>query len=67
MLTTLALIVILILVVWPESRIKLEHTMQEKTPRLHIVTFKALEHYHADYERRFPDQQQQPQLPPAKK
>ncbi len=55
MLTSLALIIILVFVVWPDSRGRLESWLIRRLPRVHLVTFRAIEHYKADLHRRYPE------------
>lgn len=58
MLTSITFIVLLVFMIWPESKVKLESIMMRKTPRLHVVTFRSVERYHADVARRFPDRRE---------
>ncbi len=55
MMTSLTLIMLMVFMIWPESKVKLESVMSRKTPRLHILTFRSVERYHADVARRYPD------------
>ena len=55
MITSLTLIMLMVFMIWPESKVKLESAMLRRTPRLHVLTFRSVERYHADVARRFPD------------
>ncbi len=55
MLTSIALVVLLVFMIWPESKVKLESIMKRKTPKLYMITFRSVERYHSDVARRYPE------------
>jgi hypothetical protein len=60
--TTVILIFVLVFMIWPESRVKLELQMRQRLPRLYLLTFCSIKRYHLDIKNRFPDQSQPKRL-----
>jgi hypothetical protein len=60
--TAIVLIFLLVFMIWPESRRKLELFCRRRLPRLYDLTFQTVHRYHADVEKRFPTSPQRKRL-----
>ena len=62
MITSVVLIFLLVFVIWPDSRPKLESAFRKCLPRLSYLTSQMIQRYHADIENRYPNPGQRNQL-----
>jgi hypothetical protein len=60
--TTIVLLFLLVFMIWPESRLKLEISFRRRLPRLYYLTFQTVHRYHADVAKRFPTSPQRKRL-----
>jgi hypothetical protein len=60
--TTIVLIFLVVFMIWPESQLRFESTLQRRLPKLYYLTFQTVHRYHADVQKRFPTSLQRKQL-----